>query len=190
MTEQVQQKIEKPWLQDWTSKFFGETKEEAAPAAPSAKAPWTDHEALWNRFTPRPAPNPQKAKDQIESVFDKVIQQESRGKHRDKSGKLTTSPVGAQGITQVMPKTGKDPGYGVAPLRDDSEQEYVRFGKDLLRAYTRALGGDLEKGLAAYNYGIGNVQKVIKQHGPKWKEKVPKETKQYLSTILGDKDAS
>ena len=121
----------------------------------------------------------------FEDVFARVVQAESRGKHRDASGALTTSPVGAQGITQVMPKTGQDPGYGVAPLKNDSEQEYLRFGKDLLKAYTREFGGDIAKGLAAYNWGPGSLKKAIKDNGEGWRDALPAETKKYLKTILG-----
>ena len=120
-----------------------------------------------------------------DDVFNRLIQAESRGKHRDASGKLTTSPVGALGITQVMPKSGRDPGFGVAPLKDDSEGEYLRFGKELLTAYTANFGGDIAKGLAAYNYGPGALQKVIDKHGDSWRDKLPAETKKYLTKILG-----
>lgn len=124
----------------------------------------------------------------VDSVFDKLIQAESRGQHRDKSGRLTTSPVGAQGITQVMPMSGKDPGYGVQPLQNDSQEEYIRFGKDLLGAYTKELGGDIRKGLAAYNWGIGNMKKALDRHGDNWESKLPKETKDYLKKIVGKQD--
>lgn len=185
--EQAQQT--KPWAMNMVERFFGKQEGEVVtPSQPKTTAPqepWKNSQALWDRFSPTPTPKGNPIKDQVEGVFDKVIQAESRGQHRDKSGNLTTSPVGAQGITQVMPKTGKNPGYGVAPLRDDSEEEYVRFGKDLLRAYTRTMGGDIEKGLAAYNYGIGNVQRVVGEHGQEWKKQLPKETKDYLKKILG-----
>lgn len=171
----------------WTGnllEMFGFTKKEAAPQPSSPNTDgqpvWANPQTLWGMYTPKP---PQV--DPIERVFQKVIHTESRGKHRDASGELLTSPAGAQGITQVMPKTGKNPGYGVAPLKDDSEQEYIRFGKDLLRAYTKEFGGDVRKGLAAYNHGIGAVQRSILKNGDNWESKLPKETKKYIQTILG-----
>ena len=121
----------------------------------------------------------------MDSVFPKLIQAESRGQHKDASGKLTTSNVGAKGITQVMPASGKDPGYGVAPLKDESEGEYLRFGKELLTAYTKEFGGDIAKGLAAYNAGPGRVQKLVAKHGDNWQKYIPAETKGYLNKILG-----
>jgi soluble lytic murein transglycosylase-like protein len=67
------------------------------------------------------------------------------------------SPVGARGLTQIMPATAKAPGHGVAPMRDDSVDEQIRFGSDYLRAMIKHFGGDVKKGLAAYNGGIGNA---------------------------------
>lgn len=121
----------------------------------------------------------------FESLFSKVIKQESQGVHRNADGTLLTSPAGAQGITQIMPKTGKKPGYGIAPLKDDSEGEYLRVGRELLKAYTKEFGGDQRKGLAAYNFGIGNVKRRVEKHGDDWEKALPKETKNYLKSILG-----
>lgn len=150
----------------------------------------TAMDKMWKSFAPE---QPTRKHDStnvgksVEKVFDKLIQAESRGKHRNAQGELTTSPVGAKGITQVMPASGRDPGYGVAPLSNDTEEEYIRFGKDLLQAYTNEFGGDIEKGLAAYNFGPGNMKKLITNHGDKWKKHLPKETSNYLNKILGKK---
>ena len=80
-----------------------------------------------------------------------LINQESGGNNDAVSSK------GARGLTQVMPATGVDPGYGVAPLKDQSPEEYRRFGKDYLVAMLNKYDGDVEKSLAAYNAGPGNV---------------------------------
>lgn len=127
----------------------------------------------------------------FDNVFERLIQAESRGRHRDRSGRLTTSPVGAQGITQVMPKTGRAPGYGVTPLRDDSEEEFIRFGRDYLTAMYNEFDGDIEKAVAAYNAGPGNVKKAVskaRERGGSWINYLPKksETVPYMKRILGD----
>lgn len=124
--------------------------------------------------------------NKFNEVFQKLIGAESQGKHTDASGGLTTSPVGAEGITQVMPKTGVDPGYGVAPVKNKSREEYVRFGQDYLRAMLKEFNGDYEKALAAYNWGPGSVKKVVDDKGDKWKTALPAETKKYLKKILGN----
>ena len=158
---------------------------------PSGNTGGNIFDMVWGAYQPRvfqpqqAQAAPAKGGDSFDTLYQKVIQAESRGKHRNAAGELTTSPVGAKGISQVMPKTGVDPGYGVAPLKDDSEKEYLRFGKDLLRAYTNELGGDVRKGVAAYNHGIGAVQKKINRYGDEWETKLPAETKKYLKTILG-----
>ncbi len=124
----------------------------------------------------------------IDSVFERLIQAESRGRHYDEKGGLTTSNKGAQGITQIMPKTAKDPGYGIEPLKDQSEAEYRRFGRQYLEAMVNEFDGDMEKAVAAYNAGAQNVKNAVKKGGEKWKDFLPKkeETLPYLKRILGE----
>lgn len=133
----------------------------------------------------------QQTPDMFDRVFANLIQAESAGKHRDKSGKLTTSPVGAQGVTQVMPATGADPGYGVKPLADDSQAEYERFGGDYLRAMLTNFNGDYAKAVAAYNAGAGSVRNAIRKatkagDASDWMNHLPKksETIPYVNKIL------
>ena len=89
--------------------------------------------------------------EKAEKLLPFLINQESGGNNN------AVSPKGARGLTQVMPKTGEDPGYGVAPLKNQSPEEYRRFGKDYLVAMLNKYDGDVEKSLAAYNAGPGNV---------------------------------
>lgn len=129
-------------------------------------------------------------KDVVEEVFPKLLQAESKGKHLDESGKLIKSAVGAEGISQLMPSTAKNPGYGIEGVKDKSEEEYLRVGKEYLRKlYTKF--GDMEKALAAYNAGVGNVIKAegkADRFGGNWKDYLPKkqETLPYLERILGN----
>jgi hypothetical protein len=69
------------------------------------------------------------------------------------------SPMGARGLTQIMPETARDPGFGVRPMVDNSVDEQLRFGSDYLRALIKHYGGDVQKALSAYNAGPGNVDK-------------------------------
>jgi soluble lytic murein transglycosylase-like protein len=119
------------------------------------------------------------------ALFDAVLLQESGGKHRDKNGNLITSPAGARGVAQVMPKTGEDPGFGIKPLQNDSEAEYRRFGSDYLGAMLKRYNGDQRKSLAAYNAGPGRVDAAIKKHGDGWLAGLPKETQNYVPAVLG-----
>jgi hypothetical protein len=125
----------------------------------------------------------------LDSVFGKLIQAESGGKQFDKSGNILTSNKGAQGITQVMPKTQKDPGFGVTPAKDNSEQELLRVGKEYLNAMYNKFN-NWEYAVAAYNAGPGNVEKAVtraKKEGKDWKTFLPKrsETLPYIDKILG-----
>lgn len=153
--------------------------------------PW--EEAQQYKPTPK-APIPIERKitmPKFDEVFSKLVGQESGGKHTDDKGNLITSPVGAQGITQLMPNTKGDPGFGVMPLRNETKAEYLRFGKDYLKAMVKEFNGDYEQALAAYNAGVGNVKKAIEKGGKDWKEFLPKksETIPYINNILGKKDA-
>lgn len=80
-----------------------------------------------------------------------LINQESGGNPNAVSSK------GATGVTQVMPATGANPGYGVAPMKNQSVAEQTRFGKDYLTAMLDKYDGNIEKALAAYNAGPGAV---------------------------------
>lgn len=84
---------------------------------------------------------------QAEQLLPALIQQESGGNHS------AVSPKGAVGLTQVMPDTGENPGFGVSPLRDGSPEENVRFGRDYLTAMLRRYPGRPDLALAAYNAG-------------------------------------
>ncbi len=125
-------------------------------------------------------------KTPFDKVFEALIKQESGGKHTDARGYLLASGKGAQGITQVMAKTGEDPGYGVKPIKNQSKEEYLRFGKDYLKAMAGEFGGDMEKALAAYNYGPVAVKKAIVKAGEKgaWIKHTPKETQNYIKNIM------
>lgn len=107
---------------------------------------------------------------------------ESGGKERDKNGRLITSPVGAQGKMQVMPGTNTDPGYGVTPAKDGSDEERTRVGRDYLAALMTKYGNDPAKAWAAYNWGPGHFDSVMsdpKKRG-NWIAYVPQETQDYV----------
>jgi len=129
------------------------------------------------------------AQQTFEELVDAVMQAESRGKRYKDDGKtLTTSSKGALGEMQVMPKTIKDPGFGVTPARDKSADEIARVGVDYLQAMKQKYG-DTEKALIAYNWGPGSTDKWIASGAdPK---KLPAETRTYVERVkgfLGGKD--
>lgn len=127
-------------------------------------------------------------------------QQESQGRHRGANGRLTESPAGALGVSQVMPGTGVDPGYGVKPLQNDSREEYIRFGKDYRKAMLKEYNGNIVLALTAYNWGPGNVNAHIAKVGDPRKGEISdaaflnsignKEAREYASLILGNTGVS
>ena len=86
------------------------------------------------------------------------------------------SEKGALGLAQVMPDTAKKPGFGVKPILDRLDPvESLRFGADYLQALLKRYDGDVAKALAAYNFGLGNVDKG---------RKYPEETRNYIAAIM------
>ena len=180
-----------PWEQSWN-----DVKQAVSSAADSVVGllPWQrDYSAKQEQ--PAPIQEASPAKHTADSLMPALIQAESRGKHMDASGKLITSKAGAEGITQLMPSTAANPGFGIEPAKDKSEGEYLRVGKEYLGKLLDKFGGDAEKALAAYNAGYGNVQKALSKadrYGGEWMSFLPKkdETIPYINKILGAKYAS
>lgn len=109
---------------------------------------------------------------------------ESAGRRFDANGKLLEGPATrygtAKGEMQVLDGTNRDPAYGVKPAADDSPEERARVGRDYLAAMVREYDGDVSKALAAYNWGPGNLDKAVKEHGPNWLQAAPEETRSYV----------
>lgn len=75
------------------------------------------------------------------------------------------SPVGALGLTQVMPATGRmlQPGLERADLFDPETN--LRLGFRFLREMIQKYNGDLDLALHAYNRGPTIVDRIIKEGG-------------------------
>lgn len=76
------------------------------------------------------------------------------------TGKVST----AFGPFGILESTGAQPGYGVAPLKDKTLAEQVRFASDYLAARSKNAGG-LEAGLAGYGEGPKYAQQVMGRIG-------------------------
>ena len=90
------------------------------------------------------------------------------------TGKIST----AFGPFGILESTGKDPGYGVQPLKDKSLAEQVRFASDYLAARSKHAGG-LQAGLAGYGEGGKYGQQVMARLD---KTSVPAATKPVVQT--------
>lgn len=104
---------------------------------------------------------------------------ESRGNPR-----AVNANSGAQGLMQVMPATGRKPGFGVAPLKNPFDpNESVRFGRDYFGAMMNRYGGDKRRALAAYNWGPGHVDGWDGDLGT-----LPEETRNYITAFEAGTD--
>lgn len=129
---------------------------------------------------PEAIPGPVRVPQGVESVVDRasrrygvdpalikaVIKAESSFDQR------AVSPVGAQGLMQLMPGTARDLGV-TNPL--DAEQN-VMGGTKYLKGLLDKYNGHLDKALAAYNWGPGNVDR-------RGIETLPRETRDYLVKV-------
>ena len=100
------------------------------------------------------------------------------------------SRMGAAGLWQFMPSTGKLYGLEVNSLVDERRDPYratqaaCRYLKDLFAIYN-----DWSLAIAAYNCGPGNVNKAIARSGGKnfWEiyDYLPRETRGYVPAFIG-----
>lgn len=97
------------------------------------------------------------------------------------AGRSLLSPKGAMGPMQFMKPTWDQWGNGgdVNNLRD-SMMAASRYDSFLLKRY----GGDVRKTLAAYNWGMGNLDKSIAKNGANWEAHAPMETQSYINKIV------
>lgn len=109
------------------------------------------------------------------NIFLAQVQQESGFNPNAISG------VGAQGLTQIMPDTAAQPGFGVTPFQGDvfDPAANLDFGARYMKAMVDRYDGDYERGLAAYNAGAGTVDKA---------GGIPniEETQNYVRTIMNN----
>jgi len=96
-----------------------------------------------------------------------------------------TSSAGAIGPMQVMPRTLSDPGFGVQPARDNSEQELARVGVEYLGAMLKRYNGDVDAALVAYNAGPDNADKWLRAGRDYSALPDPNQTQPYVQKIKG-----
>ena len=104
----------------------------------------------------------------------------------------TTSPMGAVGLWQFMPATGKSYGLEINSFVDErrdpvqATRAACRYLKDLYSIYH-----DWTLAIAAYNCGPGNVNKAIARSGGNGRtfwdiyDYLPRETRGYVPAFIG-----
>ena len=138
---------------------------------------------------PIQAPGRYGATEESDALFARVIRQESGGQQFGSNGRPLTSPKGAIGIAQVMPKTGPEAAqlaglpWNPAKFRNDAEYN-MALGKAYFEKQLSDFG-DPALATAAYNAGPGRVKIAIKKGGDNWINHVPEETQKYVANVVG-----
>ena len=146
---------------------------------PSAQSGYTP--SVVEETTVQPAtPQPSDLRANIEKLIDQVAQRVGLPANLIRSVVSTessfqpdaVSPVGAQGLMQLMPGTAAELGV------DDSfdPQQNLLGGSRYLKGLLKKYDGDLDHALAAYNWGQGNVDR-------KGLEQMPTETRNYIAKV-------
>ncbi len=102
-----------------------------------------------------------------------------------------SSHVGASGLWQFMPATGRHYGLEQTPLYDGRHDVYAATDAALnYLQYLHGLFGDWSLALAAYNWGEGNVTRAVRRAqasgmAPTYENlKMPAETSNYVPKLL------
>ncbi len=135
-----------------------------------------------------------------------LIEQNARSKNLDKAlvyglirresafDRYARSPVGARGLMQIMPATGKEIARRLKEKWRSSAMLYkpevnLHFGTDYFQQLLKKFDGNPVLAMAAYNAGGHRVNRWLPQKSAmaadSWIDTIPyKETRQYVSTIL------
>lgn len=115
-----------------------------------------------------------------------TMKEESTFKHD------VSSWAGAMGLMQIMPATGKDIASRLNTTIEDSDllkpEINIKFGTFYISSMLKTFSGDIDRAMAAYNGGPGNVSRWNNSSLGKTKEDFPTaityfETQEYITKI-------
>lgn len=137
-------------------------------------------QAVQARPAQQSIPGPVRVPESMESIVDRASRRydvdpaliKAVIKAESSFNQHAVSPVGAQGLMQLMPGTARDLGVQNPLDAEENVMGGTRYLKGLLKKYN----GQLDKALAAYNWGPGNVDR-------RGIETLPKETRDYLVKV-------
>ncbi len=111
-------------------------------------------------------------------ILTNLVRQESGGRSKAVGDK--TKYGRALGLFQFIPSTASS--MGVDPFNPESAAE---GGARYLEKLMDRFDGDPIKALAAYNWGQGNLAKLLKKYpdGDEWKNHLPPETANYIRKV-------
>lgn len=115
----------------------------------------------------------------IDPAFLKAVAKQESGGRMDARSKR-----GAEGLMQLLPSTAAE--LGVKNIRDPAQN--IEGGAKYLSQLSKRYNGDPEKMLAAYNYGMGNLDRTMEKRGTRnyagLAAHMPAETRKYVPTIM------
>ena len=88
------------------------------------------------------------------------------------------SPTGAAGLFQFMPATAAQYQVDVNDVTSS-----IKGAITYMQALFYRYAGNKAKALAAYNWGMGNLDSLLRKHPDDWQAFLPAETKGYLRIL-------
>ena len=125
----------------------------------------------------------------LNTMWARMIQQESGGRQTDAQGRPLTSSAGAIGIAQVMPGTAPEAAaLAGLPFDENRYRTDPDYNQAIGRAYFNQqvrTFGDPARAAAAYNAGPEAVRRAVQQGGENWLSLLPAETQNYVARVAG-----
>lgn len=163
--------------------------------AQSSSGPLLTPSPLPPEKPPEPVPEPvvdqQPAVNSSDLFFNKMLGIESTTGQFDKKGKTVVSNRGAIGASQLRPDSAKEAakelGVPFDKKRLSTDPDYnISLGRAYYGKLVARFGGDHILAAAAYNHGPTNISRIFREsqkNGTSWKDKLPKETRNYISKL-------
>lgn len=110
----------------------------------------------------------------------RLVQQESGGNQRDRTGAVLVSSAGAKGLFQLMPATAAS-----LHVNPDTTEGNIRGGLSLIVRLWNKYSGDRRLVAIAYNWGESHADAIASgQH-----VELPEETRRYVIAVVSGADA-
>jgi len=140
--------------------------------SPEAQALGSEVQAVIQGVNRAMASRASGASQPFDALWNAVKMAESGGKQFDANGNPLTSPKGAIGISQLMPNTAPDAARLAGVEWDENAYKTdAAYNEKLGQAYLKSLlsryGGNQMLATSAYNWGMGNVDKLLAKGDPR-----------------------
>ena len=166
--------------------------------SPEAKAIADDVSAVVRTVNTAMASRNASSSQTFDVLWEAVKRQESGGRQFGNDGKPLTSSAGAVGISQMLESTGPEAAR-LAGLDWDKDKFYndagynEKLGQAYLQSLLKRYGGNQMLATSAYNWGMGNVDDLLKKGAPRtpgsgttstdFMMRLPAETRNYNQSV-------